>query len=234
MSIRCIVADDEPLAKMLLEKYIERTEGLDLVASFTSAIEANRAIAAGSADVAFLDIQMPGLTGLDLAREAEKAVVRVVFTTAYRDYALDGFRVNALDYLLKPISYDEFRVAADRAIAAIAPPAEPDTITVRSNYRNVRVSLGDILFVEGLRDYVKIHLRSEERPILTQINLKAVESQLLPPAFVRVHRSYIVAINAVKSFSRTKITIETPLEVLAIPVGDTYRAQFYQVMSSRK
>lgn len=238
MDLRCIVADDEPLAKMLIENYINRTPGLTLAGSYTSAAEAQRAIEQNVGEVAFLDIQMPGISGLQLAHIAEDTGVRVVFTTAYRDYALDGFRLNALDYLLKPISYEEFLVAANRAKEAIEPHKEKgqsaigEALNVRSNYRTVRINFDDILYIEGVRDYVKIHFKGEDRPVLTQMSMKSV-AKMLPKSFIRVHRSYIVRIEAVKSFNHTNIEIESTdgATNLSIAIGPTYRANFIDLIT---
>ena len=233
--LRCIVADDEPLAKMLLESYIGRTDGLMLVGGFTSATEAREAIRNRAADVAFLDIQMPGINGLELAAEAEKNGVRVIFTTAYRDYALDGFRVNALDYLLKPVSYDEFLVAANRALTALQVPSEHGYITVKSNYQTVKILRDDIVYVEGLRDYVKLHLHNG-RDVITQMSMKAAAEMLGSNGFVRVHRSYIVALDAIRSFSRSAVTVGTAhsAENLSLPIGDTFRASFSEAIEGRE
>ena len=239
MILRCIVADDEPLAKLLIEKYIKQTPGLELAGSYTSAIEANDAIARREAEVAFIDIHMPGMSGLQLARTAEKAGVRVVFTTAYPDYALDGFRLNALDYLLKPVSYREFSEAANRAVAAWANIPDNtipdiDTISVRSNYRTQVIQISDIIYIEGLRDYVKIHLKNSDLPVLTQMSMKKIESVLMPPKFVRIHRSYIVSTSYIKEYSRTKASVDAGGEAspVDLPVGAKYRDRFLNQMNS--
>ena len=233
--LRCIVVDDEPLAKMLIESYISRTDDLELVGGYTSAAEAYQAITNGMADVAFLDIQMPGISGLKLAAVAEKAGMRVIFTTAYRDYAVDGFRLNALDYLLKPISYEEFLIASNRALQAIVPQAENDSISVKSNYRVTKVAFNDIVYIEGLRDYVKIHLYSE-RPLITQMSMKSIAELLPETDFVRIHRSYIIALSAVKSFNKSSVMIDNPADsaALSLPVGETFRNSFIKLMESLK
>lgn len=242
MALRCIVADDEPLAKMLIENYVLRTPGLELAGSFTSAAEARAAIEGLSADLAFLDIQMPGISGLQLARVAEQSGVRVIFTTAYREYALDGFRVNALDYLLKPVSYEEFLVSANRAMDTIPDdsadpadglaPAEDGIISVHSNYRLVRVKIDDIVYIESFRDYLKIHIAGSDSPLVTQMSLKAV-GRMLPAAFVRIHRSYIVGRSAVKAYNRSVVTVLWPDDETKVdlPVGDTYRENFLKLMA---
>lgn len=234
MPLRCIVADDEPLALMLLEKYIEQTPGLELAGAFSSSAEARRAIESAQAPLAFLDIQMPGINGLQLAREAEKTGVKVVFTTAFRDYALEGFRVNAVDYLLKPVSYDEFLVAVNRASEIISSiPAktnEDETIVVRSNWRNVVLNLSDIAYIEGLKDYIKIHLSDSDKSVVTQMSMKSVESMLPAEAFARVHRSYIVSLGKVASYTRTSVTLSC-LNGIEIPVGDRFRDNFFRILA---
>ncbi len=225
--LRCIIADDEPLALRLIETYVQRTPALEPVGSYTSAKEALQAIGDGRVDLAFLDIQMPQMSGLELASVARDNNVGVIFITAYRDFALDGFRVNALNYLLKPVSYEEFSDAVARAVALLHDVDEPEPeafMMVRSDYKFVRVDYDDILYVEGLKDYVKIFLKGRERPLLTQMSLKAVAQTLPDDRFVRVHRSFIVAVDKVESISRTHIVVGAT----DIPVGDTYRNQVFE------
>lgn len=235
MAVRCIVVDDEPLAKMLIESYVRKTPGLELAASYSSAFEGQKAIERGEAPVAFLDIQMPGMSGLQIAREAEKNGVKVIFITAYRDYAIDGFRVNAVDYLLKPVSYEEFVNAVDRVKKVIelegGNEQESQFIEIRSNYRTVRIPFKDIAYIEGLRDYVKIHLHNEGRSYITQMSLK-IFCDKLPEKFVRIHRSYIVDIDFVTNFTRTAVTLRDASGSLAVelPIGATYRKAFHEKM----
>lgn len=227
--IRCLIADDEPLALELLASYVRRMPELNLSGAYTDPLQAREAILRGDADVAFLDIQMPGVTGMELARNARDAGVKVIFVTAYREFAVEGFRVNALDYLLKPASFDEFKEAVQRAVNALGSetPSMPDAaITVRSDYRQVRINVADILYVEGLKDYVKIYTADRQRPVLTQMSLKAVESSLPAADFVRIHRSYIISVSRVKSFDRSNVLIEGT----SVPIGDTYRAAFMERM----
>lgn len=218
--LKCIIADDEPLAVRLLTGYVARIHDLELCGAFTSATEAAVAIKRGGIDVAFLDIQMPGLSGLELASDAGDTAV--VFVTAYRDYAYEGFRVHAADYLLKPVSFDDFSAAVARLLPEETPAADSDVITVRSDYRMIPLRLADILYVEGLKDYVKIYLAGRPRPVITLMNLKGVEALLPASRFVRVHRSFIVSLGRVESFARTAVMVAGT----EIPVGDTYRARF--------
>lgn len=228
---RCVIADDEPLAIRLLQNYVERIDGLELAGSYPSATDALQRISAGDIDLAFLDIRMPGMDGLELARQTRAYGTKVVFVTAHRDYAFDGFRVAAIDYLLKPVSFPLFKEAVDRFFELVHGPVKEapaaKIISVKSDYRTVPVRLDEIIFVEGLKDYVKIHTEDRLRPIITQASLKAMESQLPEQNFVRVHRSYIVAINKVKSFGRNSINMGTT----DIPIGDTYRSRVLALLS---
>lgn len=214
--LRCIVVDDEPLACRLIASYVQRTDGLELCGSFTSAQQALEAINTDKPDIAFLDIQMPELTGLDIARRIDSST-KVVFTTAYRDFAVEGFQVNALHYLLKPISYDEFLQAIERASSAA--PEQPQYITVKSEYRLIRIPVSDILYIEGLKDYIKIYIEGQPRPVLTLMSMKAIEATLPSDSFMRVHRSYIANTDRIRILEQGRIVYgET-----RIPVSDSCR-----------
>ena len=217
---RCIVADDEPLAVELLRSYVQRDERLQLVGAFTDARAAMATLQQGGVDLAILDIQMPELSGIEIARAADEMGVRVMFITAYREYALDGFRVHAADYLLKPVSRNEFAEAIDRICSRQSAPVQ--YLTVRSDYRQLRLPFNEILYVEGLKDYVKIYVTGRERPVITQMSLKAVEQALPADEFVRIHRSFVVAKSRVTAYDRTSVTVAGT----ALPIGDTYRQRF--------
>ncbi|MGN0223167.1 MAG: LytR/AlgR family response regulator transcription factor [Muribaculaceae bacterium] len=216
-TLRCIVADDEPLAVELLRSYVQRDERLELVGAFTDARAALATLQQGGVDLAILDIQMPLLSGIEIARAADEMGVRVMFVTAYREYALDGFRVHAADYLLKPVSRNEFAEAIDRICSRQSAPVQ--YLTVRSDYRQVRLPFNEILYVEGLKDYVKIYVTGRERPVITQMSLKAVEQALPADEFVRIHRSFVVAKSRVTAYDRSSVTVAGT----ALPIGDTYR-----------
>ena len=218
--LRCIVADDEPLAVELLRSYVTRDNRLQLVGAYTDGRAAMEALSRGGVDLAILDIQMPELSGIDIARAADEMGVRVMFVTAYREYALEGFRVHAADYLLKPVSRNEFVEAIDRICSRQSAPIQ--YLTVRSDYRQLRLPFNEILFVEGLKDYVKIYVTGRERPVITQMSLKAVEQALPADDFVRIHRSFVVAKAKITAFDRTSVTIAGT----ALPIGDTYRQRF--------
>ena len=235
--LRCLVVDDEPLAAKLISTYVERTPFLELIAEVHSAeaalAEVNRTDS--SVDLIFLDIHMPRLSGMQLARLMPRGV-KVVFTTAYADHAVEGFRVNALDYLLKPVSYDEFLQAATRALSATEPyVAETAAVTdksrfilVKSEYRLLRIPVADIIYIEGLKDYVKIYLDGgpDSRPVMTLMSMKSLEESLPQPGFVRVHRSFIVNMDKVRVVERNNII----LAGRCIPVSDSYRHRFFEVL----
>lgn len=213
-SLRCIVVDDEPLACRLIASYVERTEGLELCGSYTSALHALDAINKENPDIAFLDIQMPELTGLDIARRIN-AQTKVVFTTAYRDFAVEGFQVNAIHYLLKPISYAEFLQAVERASAGRS--EQQQFISVKSEYRLIRIPVNDILYIEGLKDYIKIYIDGQPRPVLTLMSMKAIEATLPSESFMRVHRSYIANTDRIRVLEQGRIVYGDT----RIPVSDS-------------
>lgn len=248
LKIRCIAVDDEPLALGLVCAFIQQTPFLELAGRFESAVEALRALhAQPDVQLLFLDIQMPDLTGLELARILKNGP-RVIFTTAYNQFAVEGFRVDALDYLLKPFNYEEFLRAALKAKtyferitpAALAPPpleaASPKTtpnedyLFLRVEYQLVRVDFADILYVEGLKDYVKVLLASQSRPLLSLTSLRSLEEKLPAQQFMRIHRSYIVNLNRISSVGRNLVQIGEQ----SIPVSDAYREVFDQFMSRWK
>ncbi len=225
-SLRCIVVDDEPLACRLIASYVERTEGLELCGSFTSAMQALDAINSLKPDIAFLDIQMPELTGLDIARRIT-AQTKVVFTTAYRDFAVEGFQVNAIHYLLKPISYAEFLQAVERAGGGRND--QQQFISVKSEYRLIRIPVNDILYVEGLKDYIKIYIDGQPRPVLTLMSMKAIEATLPSESFLRVHRSYIANTDRIRVLEQGRIVYGDA----RIPVSDSCKAQLLERLKNQ-
>ncbi len=231
--IKCLVVDDEPLAARLIGSYVERTPFLRLVATVNSAAEALAVMASDAVDLVFLDIRMPGLSGMDLARQLGNGS-KIVFTTAYSDHAVEGFAVNALDYLLKPVSYEEFMRAAGRALAAVSgrteeradPHPAPGFITVKSEYRLVRIPVAEIDYIEGLKDYVKIVLADGSRPVLTLMSMKSLEEMLPEASFMRVHRSFIVNMDKVRVIERNCVVMGRQL----IPVSESARKRFFSAL----
>ncbi|MBF9219772.1 LytR/AlgR family response regulator transcription factor [Hymenobacter ruricola] len=249
--INCVAVDDEPLALGLVCSFIERTPFLRLVGRHESAVAALRSLhERPDAHLLFLDIKMPDLSGLELARVLQHGP-RVIFTTAFNQYALEGFRVDALDYLLKPFNYEEFLRAALKtkayfemkqasespAAAPVTPPIHPpaappaeDHIYLKVEYQLVRVALADIVYVEGLKDYVKVHLASAARPLLSLTSLRSMEEKLPAGKFLRIHRSYIVGLGHIQAVGRGTVQIQGE----TLPVSDGYREAFDQFFSRWK
>jgi two-component system, LytTR family, response regulator LytT len=241
MTLNCIAVDDEPLALGLVSKFIEQTPFLNLVGKYASALDALKAIHTQKIDLIFLDIQMPDLNGIELARVLDKGAdkPRIIFTTAYNQFALEGYKVDALDYLLKPFNYEEFLRAAQKALNYAELLNKPAAQTVLVNetehaddkylflkveYQLVRIALDDILYIEGLKDYVKVHLKNVEKAVLSLTSLKALEEKLPSKRFMRIHRSFIVALDKITSMTKNSVQIGKML----ITVGDQYKDAFSQ------
>ncbi|MGE4288266.1 MAG: LytR/AlgR family response regulator transcription factor [Salinivirgaceae bacterium] len=235
--MKCIIVDDEPLAVDIITSFVEKVPHLELCASTNNALEAIELIAKHNADLIFLDIQMPNLSGIELVKTLNNPPL-IIFTTAYSNYALDGFELNAVDYLLKPIPFDRFIKAVNKAMELFRlrnatsnqkvqkeSEPEPDFIMVKADYSMVRVGLDQILYIEGLKDYLKIVL-ANGKPILTLNSLKNYEERLPQSQFIRVHRSYIVAVNKIESIQKHRIVIGKD----RIPIGDNFKEAFYQRM----
>lgn len=298
MTLTCVLVDDEPLALDLLESYVQKTPGLKLAGRYASALEALPALTQMHVDLLFLDIQMPDLSGLDLSRMLVPGHTRIVFTTAFSQYAVEGYKVDALDYLLKPIAYTDFVGAVTRAQRWFARVAEadvrsaagndagnvggdngtaadarigeadsdeakagmnaehpvfgtgdnaasatdeacvqlpshagtaPDCLFVKSDYRLVRINLADLLYIEGLKDYVKIYTTDSPKPILSLTSLRVLESLLSPDRFVRTHRSHIVNMEHVKAVEKGQVLIGQKY----IPVSDSYRDRVNEYINRR-
>lgn len=228
MILKCAIVDDEPLALELLKSYVKKTPVLELNGAYSSAIEAMKMLPDNPVDLLFLDIQMPELNGLEFSHMVPEDT-RIMFTTAFGQYALDGYKVNALDYLLKPISYTDFLQSVNKAVQWFdrkrgtdnEPTDKPDFIYVKSDYKLIQISLKDILYIEGLKDYVKIHLEGESRPILSLTSLKALEEKLPTDRFIRVHRSYIVQKQKIKVIDKARIVFGKEY----IPVSESYKQE---------
>ena len=217
--ITCLIADDEPMALSLIESYVLKTPFLELKAKCNSAIKAMEFLETDSdIDLFFLDIQMPDLTGLEFSRLLP-AKSKVVFTTAFDQYAIEGYKVNALDYLLKPFDYNEFLNAAQKARNHFEKNSlqntenqqnnkNSDFIFVKSEYRQIKINFSEILYIEGLKDYVKIYTSSHPRPILTLMSLKKLEEELPTEQFMRVHRSYIISLEKIEAIERNHVVIK--------------------------
>jgi DNA-binding LytR/AlgR family response regulator len=233
-SLRCFVVDDEPLAVKMLENFIARTPFLELVASFTDPVLALSEMRTQAPDLVFLDIQMPDLNGMELSRMVP-AGTRIIFTTAFKQYAFESYEVSALDFLLKPIRYQKFLEAAEKARewftlkeAATAAPAAPVSEAKTSTFFKVdgalrKVEFDDILFVEGMKDYVMVFLASQKQPLVTHVTMKGMEEMLPAGQFMRIHRSFIVALDKVASVSGTG---DVKVGDRLLHVSDAYREVF--------
>lgn len=229
MKLKCAIVDDEPLALNLMESYVKKTPFLELNGKYHSAVTAINGLKENPVELLFLDIQMPDLNGLEFSKMLPKEI-RVIFTTAFNQYAIDGFKVNALDYLLKPINYNEFLSAANKALEwftltrqnetnASTSSGNEDFIYVKSDYKLKQIRLDDILYIEGLKDYLKIYVENEPKPILSLISMKNMEERLPSPRFMRVHRSYIVQMNKIRTIDKGQIIFGKN----RIPISDTYK-----------
>ena len=224
MTLNCIIIDDEPLAADLLASYAKKTLFLNLIGVFNSAVEGVKAIRENRVDLIFLDIQMPELSGLEFAKILPKET-KIIFTTAFSQYAIDGDKANAIDYLMKPISYDDFLDASNRALDWFqtthqAENASTDRfIFVKSEYKLVKIMFDDILYIEGLKDYVKIYLNNDHKPIMTLMNMKKIEESLPKPEFMRIHRSYIVHMKKIDGIDRFRVVIGDAI----LPISDSYK-----------
>lgn len=243
MKLTCAIIDDEPLAVSLLESYVNKTPFLELKGMFNSALQAVSVLNAEPVQLLFLDIQMPELSGLEFSRMIGKET-RIIFTTAFDQYAVDSYKVNALDYLLKPIRYADFLTAANKALqwyellhkpAAPVPPAatpipnDPETIEsifIKTEYKLIQIELRKILYIEGLKDYVKIYVEDEPRPILSLMSMKTMEETLPATRFIRVHRSFIVQPEKIKVIERNRIVFGKEY----IPISDNYKQKFFDFL----
>jgi len=230
LKITCVIVDDEPMALTLVEGYVKKTPFLVLKKKCSSAIEAMEFLKEEPVDLLFLDIQMPDLTGIEFSKMLPKDT-RVIFTTAFDQYALEGFKVEALDYLLKPFDYAEFLVAANKAntwftlVKGKQQPMlseEKEFLFVKSEYKQLRIRLADVLYFEGLKDYIKIWLKDNPKPVLTLMSLKSLEEELPAAKFMRVHRSFIVSLENVEVIERSQIIINKK----RITVSEQYKQKF--------
>ncbi len=230
--IRTIAIDDEPLALQLVAGYISKTPFLELAGTFDNPLTAIEFLDKEQIDLVFLDIQMPDLTGTALARNLAGGP-KIVFTTAFEKYAIEGFKLDAVDYLLKPFDYEEFLAAAQKAKRLVELEQKSETTTInsdnrflflKSDYKIRRINFDDIIYIESLKDYVKVYLKNEQKAILSLTTLKAIESKLPESIFMRVHRSYIVNLNQVHTIDRYRIVFGS----VYIPIGEQYKEKFQE------
>jgi DNA-binding LytR/AlgR family response regulator len=230
--MNCLIVDDEPLAIDLIVDFVKKVPFLNLLGTCKNAIEANEKIHKNKVDLLFLDIQMPNLSGIQLMHSLEKKPL-VIFTTAYSEYAVESYDLNAIDYLLKPFTFERFLKAVNKAYSLydnnetklseqLTNKKSDKFIFINADYKKVKINLDDILYIEGLSDYIKIY--AGDKPILTLQSLKTMEEKLPEEQFIRVHRSFIVSLKKIESIQRNRIIIGKK----RIPVGDNYKEEFYR------
>jgi DNA-binding LytR/AlgR family response regulator len=239
LNISCLIIEDEPLARNLLTEYVRKVPYLNLVKACSGALEAMEILRTTSVDLLFLDVQMPELTGISFLKSLQKKPL-VILTTAYSEYALEGYELDITDYLLKPITFERFLKAVDKASqrmsGIVGTPVEKPTgetpsspfIFVKDGTKLVKIRWDDILYVEGLKDYVTIHTRTQK--VISLQRLKVLEDQLPADKFIRVHNSFIIAVDAIDSVHKDKIQIGNAL----VPVGDTYKKAFRDFIEGRQ
>lgn len=232
MKLNCVIIEDEPLARNLLVEYVRKVPSLNLIEAFSNPLAAMETLRSAPVDVLFLDVQMPEITGISLLKILKKRPL-IVLTTAYSQYALEGYELDVADYLLKPITFERFLKSVDKITQRLetvpaSPPSTPaETVSsppafifVKDGTKLVKVKLDEILYIEGLKDYVTIHTESQK--IVTLQRLKALESQLPSDKFIRIHNSYIVSLDAIDVIQKNEVQIRD----VSLPVGDTYRKSF--------
>lgn len=241
--IRVIAIDDEPLALQQIVAYIGKVPFLELAAQCQSALEAKAFLEQDTVDAVFCDINMPDLNGMDFVKSLAVPPL-IVFTTAYSEYAIEGFRVNAVDYLLKPFGLQDFQRAANRLKERLTPsPLSPhpsdispqtsslkdDTIFLKTEYRIVKVSISDIRYVEAMSEYLKVYLQGEAKPIVTLLSMKKMEERL-PENFMRIHRSYIVNLSKIQEVNKNRVIMDADTY---LPIGDMYKDTFQQYLDTK-
>ncbi|MBV1922472.1 MAG: LytTR family DNA-binding domain-containing protein [Flavobacteriaceae bacterium] len=235
--MKCVIIDDEPLAIEVIEGYIKQIGGLDIVAKCTNPLDAFTILNKQQIDLVFLDIEMPNITGIDVVKTIEN-MPQFIFTTAYPQYAIDGFNLNATDYLVKPIPFHRFLKAISRAkekheLMSVNEPgnftsanpilaeakAQDKFIFVKSEYENIKINIEDIMYIQGLKDYLKIYIQNSNKSILTLLSFKEILNKLPNNIFLRVHRSYIVNVSEIRVLQKTKLVVGD----VRIPIGETYK-----------
>ena len=225
MILNCAIIDDEPLAAELLASYTKKVPFLNLIGTYNSAVNGMKDLREHPVELLFLDIQMPELSGLEFAKILPKET-KIIFTTAFNQYAIEGYKVNAIDYLLKPVSFEEFLKASNKALDWFTTVRKQDTyredrfMLVKSDYKLVKIALDDILYIEGLKDYVRIYLENGEK-VMSLMNMKKLEDYLPQPEFMRTHRSYIVHMNKITVIDRFRIVFGD----VYIPISDSYKEE---------
>lgn len=236
--MKCIAIDDEPLALRLLQDNISKVPYLELIAACRNAFDALKVLEQQHVDLIFIDIQMPGLTGLQFVSTLQTRPL-VIFITAYKEFALEGYNLAVVDYLVKPVALDRFIIACNRAkelyelklnkYAAVV-KAEADYFFVNVDYSQLKIKFSDIIWIEGVRDYIKIHLTGNAQPVLVRSNLKSMEEQLPLKLFIRIHKSFMVAISSITAVRKSNVFLDN----LELPIGETYRDAVEQLVKQTR
>ncbi|WP_452598979.1 LytR/AlgR family response regulator transcription factor [Pontimicrobium sp. MEBiC01747] len=230
--LSCILIDDEPLALNLLEDYVKATPFLKLTATCNNAIAAIEILEKEPVDLIFTDIQMPNLSGMEFSKLILNNKAKIIFTTAFEEFAVESYKVNTIDYLVKPISYPEFFTAANKAkqqlLQDTSQVAIDDYIFVKSDYKLIKIDLKDLIYVEGLKDYLKFYTVNSEKPILTLKSMKSLEEELPKSQFMRVHRSFMVNLKKITTIERNRIVFGDKY----IPVSEKYKDTFLKFIKS--
>lgn len=241
--IKCLAIDDEPLALQKLSSYVKKTPYLQLVGACQSALEAKEIMQKEWIDAIFIDINMPDLNGMEFVKQMDRAPM-VVFTTAYSEYALEGFKVDAVDYLLKPFGLQDFLRAAQKVRhryelenpATQSNPNEEavgidaDAMYLKSDYKTVRINISDIRYVEGMSEYLKIYLEGEKKPLIVLLSMKRLEERLPSNTFMRIHRSYIINLKKIREVNKNRVVLG---EDAYLPIGDLYKENFNDYLTSK-
>ena len=242
-SIKCLAIDDEPLALQKLSSYVKKTPYLQLVGACQSALEAKEIMQKEWIDAIFIDINMPDLNGMEFVKQMDRPPM-VVFTTAYSEYALEGFKVDAVDYLLKPFGLQDFLRAAQkvRHRYELENPAiqsnpneeavgiDADAMYLKSDYKTVRINISDIRYVEGMSEYLKIYLEGEKKPLIVLLSMKRLEERLPSNTFMRIHRSYIINLKKIREVNKNRVVLG---EDAYLPIGDLYKETFNDYLTSK-
>lgn len=235
--IRCLAVDDEPLALAQIKSYIERTPTLELVETCQSAFEAADVLKKEQIDAMFIDINMPDLNGLDFVRSLTERPM-IIFTTAYSEYAVEGYKVDAVDYLLKPFSKSDFQRVADKLLqfsrlkesASGGASPQEEILFIKSGYKNVKVPIANISHIESMNEYLKIFLTGESKAVVALLSMKKMEDYLPKELFMRVHRSYMVNLSKIKLVQKSQIILDGDITV---PIGDLYKDAFNKYLTER-
>ena len=235
--IRCLAIDDEPLALEQLAAYIKKIPFLELVARCQSALDAREIMECEVIDAIFCDINMPDLSGMDFVKSLPVPPL-VVFTTAYSEYAVEGFKVDAVDYLLKPFGLTDFQRAAQKVkqryylvnTATVSDVDEDDAIFLKTEYKVVRLQISDIRYVEGMSEYLKIHVEGQSKPLIVLLSMKKMEERLPQSSFMRIHRSYIINLKKIKELNKNRVILDTDTY---LPIGDNYKEQFQDYINTK-